>query len=179
MSSSLLLEESMPEAFLPRNTFPVKTRQTAFTINDTFTEFLYQQYSDLTVLHISQLNKPGTIIRAERDTASSSQQQSYVDYETGDDDNETYTIQVLLGKRSPSLDSENSNPNMIQVEYLLARQIIEKVTKSALPIISSLPMLLCISIDKKFEQEIQSRSSTGKKLMKAIVALTLQILSSK
>ncbi len=175
---------------------PVKTNQLAFHINQVFTEFLYEQFTNLTLIRISQLNKPGTIIRAVKDAYVDPSMESnmggdgdYGDDNFDDDENEgnrdeivssggTFTIQILMGKRqSVDVDERSSEKEeLIHVEYFIARRLIEKLSLLNLPFISSLPILLCISLDKKFESRIQQMDNEARQLMNTVVDLALETI---
>jgi hypothetical protein len=163
----------MTNIVIKQNTnIPVKTKQEAFKINGTFTEFLYQQFANVTVVHISQLNKPGTIIRAVRDAYSETDAaNSLINMEEDDDLNSnTFTIQILSGKR-------REQDSLVHVEYLIARQLIEKIVRMNTPL-ANLPLLLCISLDKKFESEIQQTENRklARELLNSVIQLALDII---
>ncbi len=182
----------------PSSFIPVKTNQVAFHINQVFTEFLYEQFTNLTLIRIGQLNKPGTIIRAVKDAYVDPSMESnmggggghYGDDDNFDDDkNEgnrdeivssggTFTIQILMGKRqSVDVDERSSEKEeLIHVEYFIARRLIERLSLLNLPFISSLPILLCISLDKKFESRIQQMDNEARQLMNTVVDLALETI---
>lgn len=195
LQSKVNLSSSSSDTASSSSFIPVKTNQLAFHINQVFTEFLYEQFTNLTLIRISQLNKPGTIIRAVKDAYVDPSMESNMGGDYGDDDNfdddenegnraeivssgGTFTIQILMGKRqSVDVDERSSEKEeLIHVEYFIARRLIEKLSLLNLPFISSLPILLCISLDKKFESRIQQMDNEARQLMNTVVDLALETI---
>ncbi|KAL0481177.1 proteasome assembly chaperone [Acrasis kona] len=121
------------------------TIQKAYKILGVHTELIIQNYADRIVVILTQLNKPGTIISAEKDASN-------------DPYSESYTVDPLFGKRA---DQES-----IPLEQIIARQVIEKVTKHRKS--GPIPILITIGLEKQFESTIQADFATSQSFVKSI-----------
>eukprot|EP00003_Mantamonas_plastica_P021505 TRINITY_DN3493_c1_g1_i1.p1 TRINITY_DN3493_c1_g1~~TRINITY_DN3493_c1_g1_i1.p1 ORF type:complete len:113 (-),score=20.41 TRINITY_DN3493_c1_g1_i1:223-561(-) len=97
--SSLVDTSVLPEGYNPSSSssttssFPVATKHFGVIIDDTYTEFLLQSFSDRIFIGITQGGKYGTWYSASKDAESLS-----MDYDAMD----PFTIKTLLGKRNAS-----------------------------------------------------------------------------